>query len=811
MGNGKDEFVGHISEQEIFRTTPYMTLESRQTGEKAEIANHLECKNNRYLFNAVGSVIRFCNIYERSMNYRLLDCGEELFEIRSIQLNSLGNLLAVIGFHEELTIYNIPDSINMMDAKPYFVKGYKIDNIGGSIKKLIWNPIIANDSTIVILNNKNQIKSWDLTISYKSPQIFVDLFNFDNFDGNAVSMTFGSDALFSGALTLYIATNDKLFSMYPFIHKNARLALTHSQVLDGFEESAAIFKSIEKEFPSDSLVTGLNSYLKVSIIRQYEFCKNLKSQLSHVLPIESRIFDSSLNKSEVYIFDQNLPNTFSPCFQGPINTKEFSKIHDIQNIYSNGEVSILSTLYDNNGNLNLSYDLQLNPLIMMWTQSGDSYENPFTVEKKPLMETPIKKKSPEYVKPKRGFGFVDLTSDTNENDSKPTLKVDTKEQETEYWKNQLSKLDTLAIDILPLSANLKIDAVIKVFDNLEDQFIIQTEGSIILADSNEWISTLMFNISCGESIDDIQINNKYRLITGNTPQLGLTLAKDILTETGLHFIQTNKSKTNNLKIFSIQEPKIDTTIAKEKSIKTYKETKEVLFKPYSVDDLLLQYQSLKFPNISSVSVTSNKKDHLKDNIEYLDDVNKISNEVLKQVSNYNTLIINLDMILKSEIKNLQQQLTILNSVTEKYYAMTDLTEMAEKVEKIGQRQEHIDSRFSKVYNKLLKALRRQISSKDLPLSTEEKIWFKEINFINKQLQSEDIDSLPNRINVLKNQIKILTNTNSEAISKFLGDKIKDLESKQHLYKLKLWLDEEGKLIDKVKDQQERNLLIVNSV
>lgn len=769
-----EKFIEHIVQQQIFVTPPYIDAAPFST------SNHLQVKNNTFIFNAIGSIIRFTNIHQNSSNYRLLSTGDDLFEIKQILLNSSQTLLAVLGYNSELSILIIPESLNLLDHKPYVVKSYKI-NVVSSIKKILWNPLISSDSTLVILTNNNEIISYDLTISISKPQLTVNLLEFQNFSGDSTSITFGSSSSILGGLTLYVSTKSSIFAINPFIHHNSKLALTSNQVTSGLEESSQIFNLIEEKFPSKSLISSLDSYLKVSAIRQYEFFKNLNSQLQNVLPTEAR-----RNRSDdLFIFTQNLSSTFKPTLQGPIYNK--SNIQDIQSVFTNEKIVILAALFEENGYLNLSFDIQLKPLIMMWTQMGDTFENPFIRQELPEIPKPVTKSS-KYIKPRRGFGFVELTPVA------PVVSINTVDQENKFWKLELSQIDPLGVDILPVK--MSKNASTSVYEDLLQQFIVKVDDSIILVDSKSWIDKLLYNLSYEEEIN-VSVLNEYKLlIESKGNQSGLIFVRDILTNSGDFFIQTNTSKTDNLQVITLQSKKENKK--SEKLLEAEKANNEISFQSVSLNDL----KDVK-------PLTGFKTKGFLLDVDSLGEVNEISNQVVKQVSVYNTTIIKITLILTSQIENLHEQLRILDSFEP--YDEEKRKKVVTKIEEVRKRQEEIDSRFEKVFNKLLNSLRKEISSKELPLSNEEKAWFKEINSISSELLEKDEGSLVNKVKSLKAQADVFWKGEEEVYGKLYSESVDFLKSKNKLAKLKDWLEREGELIEKVKEQQKQNLIVLNNV
>jgi nucleoporin NUP82 len=798
-----DSLSTAIKKQRIFDTLPVEFNNEKCTlvGGK----NKLVCRFDNYLFYAVGGMVRFCHVDEKHSNYRVMYSPHPMFAIESLLLNSSGTLLALIGT-ENVVIYNLPQTLDMSASGSLNVKSYILNNIGGNIKKVLWNPIVENDSAVVILNDRNEIKCYDISMSLDRPQVSLNVKNFKNFpkDQSVSTICFGSSVNLAGALTLYVCSSSKIFAIYPFIHRNARLALTRDRIIRGFEESRELVQMIENKFPTETLVQGLESYLKIAAIRHYEYFTDLKSKIDSAALIETRV-TSAMTVSKFHIFEQNLPISFEPTLQGPIMNNPDGEIKDIEHIFSNKWISFLVLLVKVKDAVEIVYDIQTKPLLMLWHQSGDDkFTNPFIVEKPPPKPT----QKSGYSKPKHGFGFIDLY-EAEQKFLELTINHRNTKDENLFWVTELAQIYTLAVDLVTTTLKEEDDISVRTFETSKEHVFFRIGNNLLKANPSVWIYKYLSLLSIGDANISLPRDTKYQMLHGSNKQIGVTFIRDLVSGSGKIIQQVKYSGGHSLRIFEIIKAKrmLPTPKVCEPRVKPLVPS----YNSQPLEELITEVESIKPPALSKAVNVSQGTKPLSGSIDCLTDVNKVSIEVIKQASRYNTMVINLDLVLATEIDTLKQQISKLKKVDDDKFDMEQFNLIKGKTSQVIKRQNALENRFSSIKKKISKTIQDEISSRSLKLSNAEKSWFEEINSVVKELKSDNENGLVERVRKLQVQVDAFKNED-KTIEQLSTEsrRLKELETRNDIRKLKAWLEKEGELIEHVKNHLDAELKLVKT-
>lgn len=821
-----EKFISEITQQQIFHTF----LESLSVDDKSKLVsqNKLVCRNNLDLFFANENLVRCCTINPKYTNFRLLDNKYDDFKIRSLEMNSLGSLMAIIG-DTELVVVSLPTSLTASNSSLLQVKSYKIHGLEGYIKKVVWQSIVANDCCFVVLNDKSQIKSYDLSLSSHEPQLSIDLNKENAFKGeSALSISFGSEANLSGSLTLYVAaSSSNVFAIYPFIHKQGSIATTKSNVQDLLEESTSLITAIQEKFPSTDLVQSSNQNgLNHASMQQYAYISSLYRQFETTFTTRKEYRQLlSPNPLELSVLSQELPDNFSPIVQGPVTIVKDKILKDLTCIASNNNIPILAAISISKSNETyLSYHSQLKPLIMKFEKNDESSENEDVDPPKiPQIEAnnneSINKKG--YIRPKKGFGYIDEVelADEEEEESIPNRnnkEVETKNHKAEilFWKDEFTELSTLGIDQIPISASENVSLHALNFE--QSKVSIKIGNNIIYLDCGKWCEKLVLDISNGHTPQSLSIVSNYTLVAEGTQEISsLALVKDTLNDTGDFLIILKKNKENNLEVKQITEssaPKlkfeitdIDTVIEKVKH-------ESILIKePF--DELLSELDILKRVNPETLSKSlSINKDLLGvpvygTNTEILKNLSYLSAETIQQISKFTSFAIHLNLRVTTQIDELKCQINNLQGV--KKFSLDEgiLDSKNKKANDLISKQKRINERIDKLQEKIFDAIQKMRYSKSLPLSDAEKLWFKEINSVNAQI-SHDTSTTKSLTSVVENmsfQVSKIVKSIKEGEqqpeeTQRLDDNLKNLQEHQNILKLKQWLQEENELILLAKDK-----------
>ncbi|KAK6457773.1 nuclear pore protein [Scheffersomyces xylosifermentans] len=799
----KDQFVEQITSQSIFRT--FVELEaSDDSSFSTEGFDRLVCRNNTEVFFANRNSVRCCTISPFSTNYRLLQNDFDRFYIQGLEINPSGTLLAAIGSGDsELVLFSLPETLD--DSRSLVAsKSFPIKNIGGKIRKVVFQSVVANDCVVVILNDKNEIKAYDISISLEIPQISLKLTDFDQFKNTdqASSIAFGSSCNLSGSLTLYVTAGSKIHAIYPFVHKNAKIATTKERIDEAIEETTILLKTIEEKFPAKSIVESLESTLKSSAIKQFEYYSFLKRQVGGSVPVRTEVRGiHTKNPYELLVLDQNLPSIFTPQLQGPVFAGA-APIYEIIPLAANDHVSILtSASLTPSNNVLLTYHAQLKSLLMKWKNPRDEE----SVAKFPLQ---IKEAPPKgYTKPKRGFGFVDLDeSEDTKKKSKTAeqLQYEQNMKEVRFWGSELSKLSVLGIDELPISSNEK-RLRMRALDSNSGKIAV-TNGAITVGDASAWINTLIESIVLGNQ-SPFEADTKY--ITSSSRKesiLGLTSVVDTVTETGEYLIVFRRGPKDNLEVIELHpaEEKQKENLIESGTHEEIKHDDPPVLLHEPIDELLKDAKKLKrFPTPLGAGLSS---DHLKkiSGVESLVDVNKLSTTTIERVSEYTRYTININARVASQIEILKSQVETMRKISETKMDEAKLNENESKLRRISQKQEKLDQRVDTLKTKLFNSVQKLKANKSLPMSTAEKAWFREINSINNQVNkdSKERKSLVNVVTSLQAQVKEIIERHSEDKEVDASTKLRNMELRQQLAKVKYWLEQEDTRISSTKSELE---------
>ncbi|CAG84490.2 DEHA2A04928p [Debaryomyces hansenii CBS767] len=820
------KFISEITQQQIFHTF----LESLSVDSKSKLLsqNKLVCRNNLDLFFANENLVRCCTINPEYTNFRLLDNKYDDFKIRSLEMNSSGSLMAIIG-DTELVVVSLPTSLTASNSSLLQVKSYRIHGIEGQIKKVIWQSIVANDCCLVVLNDKSEIKSYDLSLSSYEPQLSIDLGKDDAFKGEvARSISFGSSANLSGSLTLYVATSSSnIFAIYPFIHKLGKIATTESNVRDLLDESTSLITAVQERFPSKDLVQSSHqSVLNHASMKQYAYISSLYKQFeTSFAPRREYRQLLSTNPLELSVLSQELPENFLPIVQGPVTITKDKTLKDLTCIGSNDNISILVSISISAGNETfLSYHSQLKPLIMKWSDVNDQTlkKEEVTPNNNRQSQVNEKEKNHEkgYIRPKRGFGYIDEVELSNEEEEKiPHInsnEFESKNREIEilFWKDEFTELSTLAIDQIPVSASQ--DIALSTLNSEGSKISIKIGNSIIYFDCGKWCEELVLDVSNGHIPQNLDVSSKYTLVVDGVQEISsFALIKDTMNETGDFLIILKTQKDNNLEVKQISEnttPNPDPEIIEIDTIIEKVNHESILIKePF--DELLSELDILKRVNPETLGKSLYMNKELAGvpiygtNTEILKNLNHLSTETIQQISKFTSFAIHLNLRVTTQIDELKFQINNLQRIQKLGLDDGILDSKNEKANDLIARQNKINDRIQKLQDKIFDANQKLRYSKSLPLSDAEKLWFKEINSVNAQV-SQDTDNAKCLNSVVENmtsQVSKIVNSikegekQTEETQKF-ENKLKNLQEHHNILKLKQWLQEENDLIVLVKEK-----------
>ncbi|CUM65804.1 uncharacterized protein PRCAT00003452001 [Priceomyces carsonii] len=800
-------FISQISDNLIFKFFPL----AQSTEDGVNRGSKLVCRNNADLFYANGNSIRMTTVGPSMNKYRLLESSHGNYEIKSLVMNTLGTLMAVIG-DEQVTVVSLPASINSSDDSSIPSKDYQIKGIRGKPKVVLWHTAMANDCGLVILNDKSEIQLYDLSISSDVPQVSI---NDSKLMGQeVVSMSFGSRNTLAGALTLFVVIkNTGVCPIYPFTFNLAKISTKKEQIENQIEEITEIISEIDEEFLLKEREGDKNSLLRASCVQQYEYYNHLLRQsMSNVPPIKEfrGIF---FEKPEEYlILEQALPPDYKPVIQAPLSQSS-KNTRDFIPLYSNKVGNIFAAASNNESdNITISYYAQLRPLIMkFWSEEEKDQER--VVESKASEEKGKRLKHTGYIKPKKGFGFVDLsdTSDEEqfeEEDNSPKAKTDPKfsMEQSKLWIDKYTSLSSLAVDVLPIKVK---EIALQLFP-LGDKgynFAIKIGTTLISSDISSWIENFFKSILTLGRLPEFL--SEYNVITNGRQTINsLAVIKDRMTYTGEYIILLKNGSIDNLEVKRISVISHSDDLVKIKRISAYDIPEQPVLQCEPFDEIYLELNGLKQFSPATLQSKLDKSSlsfKVKtDDVKVLKEVHLLSNETIKQVAGYTKFMLHFNFRIEEQLGVLKSQVETLKGIEKD----SKINKREQKLTQLIEKQGNLDKRVSSLQDKLLNKIQILRHESSLPLSNAENKWFKEINSIAKmvQLDSDDKESINYTIKNLESQVKYLKELerDSNNIADLRGGYSSYLNYCREMTKLKYWLDEEAKLIEiskiKLEDQ-----------
>lgn len=803
----KDQFVSQITNQSIFKHF----LDSNTSKEELSSPlpyNRLVCRGNSDVFFVSNNLVRCCTINPDTTNYKLLKVVNPFYEIISLLMNKSGTLLALIG-EQEIDVVTLPANVVKGDGVYVDGSSFKIQNLTGKIRKCVWQTTAANDSMLVVLNDNSEIKAFDLTKSLEVPIINIDLKTLDNFKNQeATSIAFGSDQNLAGGLTLYVSTKSSIFAVYPFTTSSTKLVTTEEAIDVALQDTKAAMELIQEKYPTN-LTEIATSPMNKAALKQFDYYLNIKNQLSGTVPIVKEVRDVYTNNPyELFVVQQNLNDFEGPVLQGPI----VSVGSDIQDITSFGDNPFISCMASVGDNAVVNYYAQLAPMLMKYRASGDVSDE--SKESTPVVLTP------RYIKPRKGFGFVDNT------EIEERALVKQTQSQASFWKEELSVLDLLHTDKLPAddtnttNNNNNSNKKLPTYFGSLDEFrftIFMASKKIVIVDCT-WVKDFV-NDLVGNKVDDVAVAPHYGVASEEPePILAFTYIKDKITSTGEYLLVFRSKTKDDLEVIQIVNtaPEDLTTEPKEILRLTDKVQSNagLTYKaPSPFDELLAELQNLSKIKIATGGIQGNTGLD-KGNVDDLENLNKLSINTIQLAKEYSIFGIKLQTRILSNLDSLKEQKSILNKIKSQCEPNDSEIKKGEedKLTKLADRQEKLDKRFVDLQKKIYDALNKYNKERSLPISDAESSWFKEIDSIDQSVNTgvKDEVSLTEKIERLSSQVKSVLESSKAKDSKTSEvTPVEQLELERKLSKLKHWLIREDKAIQALKDKLTASLKLVD--
>ncbi|KAI5961065.1 NUP82 [Candida margitis] len=358
-----------------------------------------------------------------------------------------------------------------------------------------------------------------------------------------------------------------------------------------------------------------------------------------------------------------------------------------------------------------------------------------------------------YSKPKRGFGFVDPFDEIN------TEKL--------FWQQDLNSLEFLQSEKLPFNGK----AYLRNLTGCDSKFVAVVDGSLVVVNC-EWVSELLSDLD-NDSVDSVEkINPTYNLLSAGKDLQGFAVITKFDSEVGvivrdnLEIVTTNADDVAPKKDEEKEPLKIDD--------KPFVPSLAISAEPFT--EIESNLKTLE----KSVSLKNEPSMKLEPTVEVLEKLNKDSLEINQAVFGYSVYAIKLQSRTLAQLKSLKLQVeTIKNLTDDTPYN----NEIDDRISKIFQKQEDLDSRMKHVQSKINEQMYK---IQNVPLSKEEKEYFEEINAWN-QTTVDLIDQLK----VFSDEVEEFKNTQPAEEDQDEKVVLENLQLQNRVKKLLTWLKFQG--------------------
>ncbi|KAG7662115.1 NUP82 [[Candida] subhashii] len=831
IAGSKEYFISSILNQSIFKTH---WEKSKQSSENhCSGYNTLVCKDNTELYFTSKNMVRCCTINQKTFNYKLMRSSSTFnyFEVTQLVMNSSETLMALVG-NFSIHINTLP-KLAMDDPTSSCINNavYEIHNINGRVKKVLWQSIAQNDQVLVVLNDKSEIRAYDVLKSPHNPQLSIDLKQFPEFTNQvATSMAFGSVKNLTGALTLYVSTASHVYAIYPFTARHANIATSLESINIALQETKTAMELIQENFPG-SLLDTASSEIHKAALKQYEYYTYLKNQLTSPSAIKTKDavrFPNSSQAFQPYTLYQELSSWQAPSLQGPIATATSGNTLPIEDIYSFGDnehVSLLASVSSirKNEGTTITYYAQLSPILMKYKMLGEDGQQQqrqaaavaASSPKVPKKMSVIRSK---YIKPKRGFGFIDL-AEKDEEEAKAeaeqaqevNLSIVKYQQENKFWQEELSVLDILQTDAIQLQNSSNRGSYFGKLD--EYKFAVVVDCSLAIIDCS-WVKSLVSQLSQKNPEElDLEINSTYSIATAGADLItSFAYIKDIVAGTGEYLLVIRNSREQDLEMIHVVDTTPEETIVELKSEFKRIELPSIRVSNEPFEEITQELSSLALVKIGEDVSKQIVDQPIESKGEYLAGMNEVSMDVISVVTNYTSFGIKLQSRILSQLDALKSQASIVLKMKEQVTEDDKLSKQQEKIDELINNQETLNKRMDDLSQKIFDSIQKYRSSKSLPISEAERGWFNEINAINANvnLGTKEDESIVKKVENLQNQVEtIINNVKSGKIKEV--DHLKQLELQQRLNKLKTWLHHESSMIESLKSKLQKSLQTVDAL
>lgn len=771
LSASESPFVDSLALQRIFEE--YYTPVTTSTPALSTKGSKITTRGDTDLFLAQYNVVRCCNTLDRAGTFRILNV-DVAFDIEALEINSSGSLLAVVG-QSHITVVVLPSlgTIANNGSAVIECRSFAID-IGSdvSVTKVLWHSVAPQDCVLVVLTSENTILTFDVFLSTSTYQNKVEL---DKYGITAKSIAFGaSDQNLAGLLTLYISTETEVHAIYPFLHSSARIVVSKSLVENYVADSEFLTMIIDLQFPTSvALVAIESSTLKRSALRQLAFAKRIQKKLQDD-SIDLKEFRPGLDDLSVVTTD--LPEG-EYSIQGPLVCfASDEKIADLRHLQATLQFSSLAVVtVGRNGSVALSTLSQLGPLVMKWKED-EEFEKEFLKG-----SIPVAPKAPKvtsaYHKPKRGFGFLeDSTSGASESESSiyteelrrynaKMQEYNSIKQQMSFWKNKLTTLTRITNNLVFQNLGLPCIPTLISSPKKQNLLAIATGKKSCLVNLTSVLDSLSAAFLLGNMPKSSTSNPRFQLVENATSTKYVAIVTDPFNSQYLISLNCQKLSIERCKISKalvISTPtKSEKTILKDEKERINAITIAAALEKDPIDELVGEISQLKV----GLSTDNTKKKRLDPaDLESVKLFNRLSNDVIRQVSQLTEYLLRLDKRLNTQSQILKKEVEVSNYFMERDVGWENQGANEIRLAELKERQVKAKELISRVDKKVANAVLAVQRNRALVVSDAEDQWFKELKRI-RALFVINKDNLQGKVDLLESQVKKITNRAKGQVTK----------------------------------------------
>lgn len=735
----------------------------------------LAVKDNNQVFLAALQLIKTSLINSRKNYFKLLDPKHMAAEeIKALTLNLFQSVLAIV-YDSSVAILSTRDLLDFESEDVLLPARVlrRLPDLGAKIKSVLWHPASPRYSELVVLTEK-EIVLYDIIVSSTQPMLLLALDLYPELKGKTVlSIAFGSLSTLPGSVTLYLSTEcGEIYSIFPFLYEGSSIGALKQEVDLFVQECEEVIDSVTAAFPPAAL---LKSYHMECFSKQYEFASLLRNQAS----------DNWTSGSDLQRLARTSPNTanLQHNLQGPLaKVGDGARLLTLDSAQSTSFLVAVSK--DANSKAQLTYLAQFKPLIMDFKEPASALTPPTKAT-----SAPVRAKEEKYAKPSRGFGFVVLSDSEDDDEELDKLLADYAEQLSiynlkaktlEYFSSNFNSLSTVAID----SSDVAYDKLSSpTLQSLQDsKFLLANGGSALVASTGDAIRGAFNNEASA-------FEAEYQKFT--TSATTFAYVKDTTEGSGSYVIAASPNAP--VEVFQVESTSITT---KSVSVESSNKIELPLGGTYQ-GDRIIPHEELKALLGGSAKPLAPISGFNPSSVDSLSKVHQLTATVGNSISDLTKFMLTLKAKLAIQHEELKFQVQDLDAVhtmmddTNKKYELNE-----KRIQAAKERQEKLLERQKNLHSGLLNNFEKKKAEVSIPLSKEERKWFKEINKVIATINESTPEnpSLKSTVSTLNRRIESLKNWEDSSLELGLSGQLKKLLLGPELTKLKHSLIKEDKII-----------------